>query len=198
MNYFEELRDFLIKIRKKLKRLFFYNVPFDEEELEEELEDKGGDYMPRYPHNEREFPFNIYEPDKIMVGDRTYKRYRAKFSSLHDLYMYLSSNPRTNREVFSKLHSVENDSDFAGIPYEDALEELEEAPRSGYREFLHLSERLNDDAMGYVQEHEIIKSPGGGYIDIPSYASGDIYTKVYKSSYCFVLLLGHYKRTSIK
>ena len=173
MNYFEELRDFLIKIRKKLKRLFFYNVPFDEEELEEELEDKGGDYMPRYPHNEREFPFNIYEPDKIMVGDRTYKRYRAKFSSLHDLYMYLSSNPRTNREVFSKLHSVENDSDFAGIPYEDALEELEEAPRSGYREFLHLSERLNDDAMGYVQEHEIIKSPGGGYIDIPSYASGD-------------------------
>ena len=176
MNYYQKLRKVLLRIKKKIERLLFYNVPFDEERLLDEIkeEEEGEEEtMARYPHNEIEFPFNIYEPDRIRVGDRTYTRYRAKFNSLHDLYTYLSSEPRLNREVFRTLESIENDSDFAGIDYESALEELEEPPRSGYREFLRLSDRLNDDAMGYVHEHEIIKAPGGGYIDIPSYASGD-------------------------
>ena len=175
MDYLKELRYLLRRIKRKLKLLFFYNVPFDEEELLKEQEEtkEVGEGMAKYPHNYIEFPFNIYEPDKIRVGDSTYTRYRAKFNGLHDLYTYLSSEPRLNREIFRTLHSVENDSDFAGIEYEEALEELEEPPRSGYREFLNLSDRLSDDAMGYVQEHEIIKAPGGGYVDIPSYAAGD-------------------------
>ena len=172
MNYYEKLIEFLKYIKRKLKLLFFYNNPFDEGELMKESKE-WGDKMSEYPHNYVEFPYNIYEPDEVRVGRNVYKRYRAKFNGLHDLYTYLSSNPRLNREVFRKLHSSDNSSDFAGIDYEDALEELEEPPRSGYREFLNLSDRLSDDAMGYVQEHEIVKSPGGGYVDIPSYASGD-------------------------
>jgi len=172
MNYYEEFIEFLLKIKNKIKRLLFYNVPFDEKKLEEGLTD-GGEEMSNYPHNEIEFPFNIYEPDKVQIGDETYTRYRAKFNSLHDLYSYLKSNPRLNRRIFRSLSSVEGTSEFAGVDYEDALEELEEPPRGDYREFLRLSERLSDDAMGYVQEHETIKAPGGGYIDVPSYASGD-------------------------
>ena len=107
MNYLKELRYLLRRIKRKLKLLFFYNVPFDEEELLKEQEEtkEVGEGMAKYPHNYIEFPFNIYEPDKIIVGDSTYTRYRAKFNGLHDLYTYLSSNPRLNREVFRKLHS---------------------------------------------------------------------------------------------
>lgn len=136
------------------------------------LEEEEEDFV-IYPNNYEDFPTNIYEPDEVVVGDMRYLRYRANFRSLHDLYHYLSNNPRINRTVFRTLHSVDNDSDFAGIPYEEALEELENPPRTGYREFLKLSERLNDDAMGYVQEYEEIKSFAGGYVDIPSYVSGD-------------------------
>ncbi len=172
MDYYSEFKKILLSIKNKIKRLFFYNDPFDEEELVEKAEEVD-DRVKEYPHNQERFPFNILEPDRIQVDDDTYTRYRAKFNSLHDLYSYLSSNPKTNRRVFRTLHSIENDEEFAGIPYDDALEELESPPRSGYREFLRLSDRLNDDAMGYVQEHEIIKSPGGGYVDIPSFAAGD-------------------------
>lgn len=126
-----------------------------------------------YPNNRKEFPFNILEPDIITVDDTEYTRYRAKFNSLNDLYNYLSSNPRTNRKVFSELSSVTGSSSFAGIPYDEALEELSLPPRSGYVDFLKLSEQLDDTAMGYVQEYTTIKSPGGGYLDIPSYVTGD-------------------------
>lgn len=168
MNYFERLKEIL----NEIKRLLFFT-----KELPESQEKIGDEEMKEvekvYPHNEVEFPFNIYEPDEVVVENRTYTRYRAKFNSLHDLYVYLSSNPKLNREVFRKLASIENDSDFAGVDYDDALEELEGAPRGGYREFLTLSDRLNEDAMDYVQEYETVKSPGGGYIDIPAYSSGD-------------------------
>ena len=168
MNSFERLKEIL----NKIKQLLFFT-----KELSESQEKIGDEEMKEvekvYPHNEKEFPFNIYKPDEVVVGNQKYTRYRAKFNSLHDLYVYLSSNPRLNREVFRKLASIENDSSFAGADYDDALEELEGAPRSGFREFLTLSDRLNEDSMDYVLEYETVKSPGGGYIDIPAYASGD-------------------------
>ncbi len=172
MNYYREFREFLLRIKNKLKRLLFYNVPFEEKKLEEVLVEEGEE-MSDYPHNEIEFPFNIYEPDEIQIDDSIYTRYRAKFNSLHDLYSYLKSDPIVNRITFKKLESITGSVEFAGVSYERALEELEEPPRGEYREFLRLSERLSDDAMGYVQEHETIKAPGGGYVDVPSYASGD-------------------------
>lgn len=172
MNYIKVVKDFFINLKKKLKMLLFYNAPFDdkEEEVSEIIERS---IMKEYPNNYKKYPFNIMEEDLITVGNKTYKRYRAKFNSLHDLYEYLKSNPETNKTVFRTLHSVSNGSDFAGVDYEEALEDLENPPRAGYREFLTLSERLNDDALDYVQEYIEVKSPGGGYLDIPSYAAGD-------------------------
>ena len=162
---------FLKKLREKIKRLLFYNVPFDYDDKKEK-EDMETSKTIGVPNNYKTHPFNIYKPDEIVIDGNTYKRYRAKFNSLHDLYSYLKSEPELNRSIFRELHSIDNDSDFAGINYEEALEELELPPRSGYRDFLKLSDRLNDDALSYVQEYETIASPAGGYIDIPSYSSG--------------------------
>lgn len=172
MNYIKLVKEYLKKLKEKIKLLLFYNNPFgyDEEKVEEII---GRSSMREYPHNHIEYPFNIYEEDKVIIDDDEYTRYRARFNSLHDLYEYLKSEPKLNRTVFRKLHSVENDYDFAGIPFDEALEDLENPPRTGYGDFLRLSERLNEDAMGYVQEFMTVKSPGGGYLDIPSYAAGD-------------------------
>ena len=141
--------------------------------------------MAEIPHNERTYPYNIMEPTDVEVDGDIYTIYRAKFSSLHDLYKYLKSNPKINRKVFYRLHSEDGSRDFAGVPYEEALEELTGPPRGEFGNFLRLSGALEDDAMGYVQEYVTVKSPGGGNIDVPSYVSG--------SPLCFTITRSVYK-----
>lgn len=155
-----------------------------------------------YPNNHIEFPYNIYRPEIITVDGDRYVRYNARFGSLHDLYVYLRSHPRINRKVFSNLSSITGTTEFAGAPIEEAIEELDLPPRDEYRDFLKLSERLNDDSLGYVQEHITISAPGGGCIDIPAYASGNPFCyKIGRSIYTpkFVrinVLLSYYSGTS--
>lgn len=123
------------------------------------------------PNNVR-FKDNISEPIQLETDSGTITLYKASFDSLHDLYTYVKSNPRINRVVFERLHSVTNGSDFAGIPYQDAVEELTKPPREEYSEFLTLADRLDSSALDYVMEYEEVKTPGGGYIDVPSYVTG--------------------------
>ena len=123
--------------------------------------------------NQDKFPNNIYEPISLDVSGNNYKLYRASFNSLYDLYSYLTNHPKINTNVFRDLHSEINDSGFAGIPYTKALEELIGPPRGEYKKFVTLSDNLGNDVSDYVQEYIYVKSPGGGYIDIPSYCSGD-------------------------
>ena len=119
------------------------------------------------------FKNNISEPVKIKTRGGIITLYRANFDSLHDLYTYVKSNPKINRAVFERLHSVTNGSDFAGIPYQKAVNELIKPPRDGYSEFLTLSDRLDSSTLDYVMEYEEVNAPGGGYIDVPSYVTGN-------------------------
>lgn len=135
-------------------------------------------------NNYDKFPFNILKPDTIEIDGKEYTRYRARFNSLHDLYNYLSANPQLNESVFYKLASLTNDSDFAGKPYKEALEDLNKPPRSEFFDFLELTKKLDEDALGYVKEYITVKSPGGGCIDIPSYVTGSPFCyKTTKSIY---------------
>ena len=123
--------------------------------------------------NSEKFPYNIYEPYKLEVFDEEYDCYMAKFSSLYDLYNYLKSNPNINRSVFTELSSVYGEESFAGVPYDNAVEELIAKPRKEYDDFLKLSNRLSSNNVGYVKEYIDVKSPAGGVIDIPAYSSGN-------------------------
>ena len=126
----------------------------------------------KYTNNDVRFPNNIFEPTLVHVNGKVYKKYTAKFRNLRNLYDYLKSNPDLNREVFRSLESVENSPDFAGIRYEEAVEDLVRPPRSEFSRFLKVSERIQENAYGYVREYIDVRSPGGGYIDIPAYSSG--------------------------
>lgn len=180
MNILLKIKEYLIKLREKIKRLLSYNEPFNitdddiKKEIEDMIREEGihPNAIKRYPHNYEYFPLNIYEPSPMYVCGRKYICYKAKFNSLYDLYSYLKSNPAPNRIVFKKLQSVENDEDFAGFPYEEALEDLMNPPRSGFNEFLRLSKKLDETGLGYVQEYIDIMSPGGGIVDIPAFVTG--------------------------
>ena len=126
-----------------------------------------------YPNNYKKYPNNIYESKSIVINGRIYKVYKASFNSLYDIYSFLKSDPKTNDYVFPILHSETNEVEFSGISYNLALEELMSPPRSGFKNFLTLTNILKDEALDYVQEYIEVKSPGGGYIDIPSYVSGN-------------------------
>ena len=122
--------------------------------------------------NVNRFPFNIYDPVEIEVDDYIYNCYSAKFKSLYDLYNYLSNDPDINYNIFSTLASESKDGSFAGVPYEEAVEELMLPPRVEYESFLQLSNKLSSDKNYDIKEYIDVKSPAGGVIDIPSYSAG--------------------------
>lgn len=124
------------------------------------------------PNNIR-FPRNILVPKTITYDDEERILYRANFDSLYDLYQYLKSNPKINREVFATLSSVNGRPSFAGVPYEEAVEELMKSPRSEYLDFLELSKQLNEEAIDYIDEYVSFRTYGGGSIDIPTYVTGN-------------------------
>ncbi len=126
-----------------------------------------------YPHNYLDYPYNIFEPEELILDSIHYLHYCARFNSIYDLYLYLNSNPRLNRIVFETLHSLENNSNFAGENYADALKNLIELPKKEYDYFLKISKDLDEHQLSDMQDYVSTKSPGGGYLNIPSYAAGD-------------------------
>lgn len=168
--FIENLKIYFEKLFKKFLNInenkTTENVPSKQEEKEEKP------VLVKILKNSERFPHNIYEPKVIEYCGSDYTLYNVKFRSLHDLYTYLKSHPKINSEVFTKLHSVENKSEFSGIPYSKAVEELEMPPRAGYENFLQLSKTLDENYLDLVQEYVEVKAPAGGYVDVASYVTG--------------------------
>ena len=118
------------------------------------------------------FPKNIFDPTPFVLNNYEYKLYRANFRSISDLYQYLKSNPDINSSVFPRLASVREDSDFAGEPYEAAVESLVKPVKAEFKDFLKLQSKLDSQSLDYVTEYVTTKSAAGSVIDIPSYVSG--------------------------
>ena len=124
--------------------------------------------------NYDKYPNILFSPTitKDIYGKK-YKLYKAKFSSIHSLYEYIKSEPTMNPMFNYDPRSINGSTDFAGVPFDEALESLEQPPRDEFQDFLRLSNRLNNNSLDYVEEYESIKSFGGGCIDIPSYVAGN-------------------------
>ena len=127
--------------------------------------------MSRYPKNYIYYPFNYFEPYKIKVENKNYTMHKVRFNTLYELYEVLKSNPKTNSK-FDELSSLTGSSDFAGKPYEEAVEDLIQESNYNYNEFLRLQKGLTSAQKRKVHEFKTVKTVGGGQIHIPSYSAG--------------------------
>ena len=61
-------------------------------------------------------------PVTEVISYKFMKIYKVSFKSMSELYMYLSDDPPINRNVFVRQHSILGNTEFAGEPYEKALD----------------------------------------------------------------------------
>lgn len=122
-------------------------------------------------NNHIKFSDNIFEAEKITVFDDTYRVLKARFSNLYALYEYLKSDLELNRDVFYKLSSVDGSYDFAGKPYNQAVEDLIGPLDPGYQEFLKLQSDLNTK-KGSIHKYKTVRTVAGGHLNVPAYSAG--------------------------
>ena len=97
-----------------------------------------------YPRNYVKFPENVQHPKKVTIDDNEYSLYGFKFKGLQDFYEFLKKNPKINYEVWrdDNVESIHNDYDFAGEPYDVAIEKLIQDMDPGYQEYLKVQKNI--------------------------------------------------------
>lgn len=164
------LKELLLTWRKMLINLFqSEQALISEEKIKEGEEDMT--HVTELSNYER-FPDNIFKPEQIAVDDESYTLYLARFDSLYSLYYYLKADPKLNRNIFTTLSSLDKDSDFAGKPYDEAVEDLIASYDSGYEEFLKLQRDLEQGQNRKIHKYETVRTLAGGHLNIPAYSSG--------------------------
>lgn len=120
--------------------------------------------------NYERYPNNVFKPINIANG---YKLYLVRFNSLYDLYDFLKSNPQINHKVFYELGSIDGSYDFAGVPYEEAVENLvREIKDNNFDNFLKIQSSLDNCINIPVNKYRTINTLAGGHLNIPAYSSG--------------------------
>ena len=164
-----------------------------EKTIEPEIQEKTVEPKKRKPrkkkeklmtHNREKFPNIIHEPENITINDEEYTVFKFSFQGLGDLYNYLKSEPETNSSVFYEISSALDSDSFAGIPYEDAVEQLVNYNDPEYKEFLTITKRTAVKNLKLGAVFQSANSVAGGIVRPQAFAIGDphIYrtTKVYK------------------
>ena len=134
-----------------------------------------------YPRNYEKYPDNVLEPRQEEIRDEIYTIYGFKFKGLQDFYDFLKKNPDINYEVWDRrnIESVENDYDFAGEPYEEAVEKLMRDMDPGYQEYLQVQKNIRAK-LSRTHEYKPIKTIAGGVIDPVAYTTGS--PTIYRAS----------------
>ena len=126
------------------------------------------------------FPNNILEPTTFEYVE-DYTVYGFTFKGLQDLYEFLKKDPAINTDVFNarRLSSTENDYDFAGRPYNEAVELLIKDTDPGYQEYLKVQRQIKGRST-HVHKYKDVKNIAGGALDIVSYVT--MQPEIYRTS----------------
>lgn len=133
------------------------------------------------PNNYLKYPKNIKKPIDKTINGEEYTVHAFRFQGLQDLYDFLNKNPEVNYQVFNRhdLSSVTGSSEFAGKPYEEALEDLIKNVDPGYQEYLSLQRYVNAKS-GTVHKYHPIKTVAGGKVDPVAYTTNS--PEIYRAS----------------
>ena len=118
------------------------------------------------------FKNNLFEPREIRVDNKDYLYYLVVFNNLYELYDYLKSNPYINREIFRELASRKGPTNFAGMPYEQALEDLINLEDNFCFDFINLVKDVANAKTVGTSRYRTVQSVCGGHLDIPLYSAG--------------------------
>ena len=88
--------------------------------------------------------------------------YNVVFSSITDLYNYISNNPEVNRGVFKELSSNKKDKEFYGEGLIKSINYLLGGYKKDFDNFLESVEVLRDASLDYSDNRKLIKGIYGG------------------------------------
>lgn len=107
-----------------------------------------------------------------VYGYKLMKIYKISFKSMSDLHLYLKSEPTVNNTVFIRQHSILGDGDFAGEPYEKALEYC----LGGYEGDRGVTLKMQRELEKYIpikaKERRKEKSFAGSHPNVPAFVAG--------------------------
>ena len=134
------------------------------------------------PKNYKKFPNNVQKPTKVELKDDIYNIYGFKFKGLQDFYDFLKQNPDINYQVWryeEDIASINGKYDFAGVPYDEALEKLVQEMDPGYQEYISIQKNIHGK-YGRTHQYKNIKTVAGGVIDPVSYTTSS--PTIYRTS----------------
>lgn len=134
------------------------------------------------PNNYKNFPENVEPPEKVEGDDTELTIHGYRFRGLQDFYDFLKRNPKINVDTFGperRVSSIEGSYDFAGIPYDDAIEKLVQEMDPGYQEYLTIQKKINA-RRGQVHKYQQVKTIAGGVVDPVAYTTGS--PEIYRAS----------------
>lgn len=182
-KYIKILKDLFSTLKVKHNVVPYLEKKEETPNIEEQIENPCLEEMDNmsYPRNYIKFPDNVMKPETIELSNGTYTSYGFKFKGLHDFYEFLKQHPNINYEVWHRgdLSSVDNSYNFAGVPYDEAVEKLIEEMDPGYQEYLKIQKNIRAK-MAKVHQYEQIKTIAGGVIDPVSYTTGS--PTIYRTS----------------
>lgn len=111
-------------------------------------------------------PHTEIRPYKFM------KVYKVSFRSMSELYLYLSEAPPVNTKVFAKQHSIIGDSEFAGVPFEKALDYCLGGYEGDYNVVMKMQKELEKYVPVEVIARKAVKSVAGSRPNVPAFVAG--------------------------
>lgn len=111
-------------------------------------------------------------PHTEIIPYKFMKIYKVSFKSMSELYMYLSGDPTINRSVFIRQHSILGDREFAGEPFERALEYCLGGYEGDYNVVMKMQKELEKYVPVKVRIRRTEKSVAGSHPNVPAFVAG--------------------------
>ncbi len=122
--------------------------------------------------NYKNFPSNFFTPYTIECNRSNYLYYPVRFGSLYEIYHYLKSKPEINKEIFYSLSSREGSINFAGVPYNEAVENLIKTDDTMYFQFLDLIKDVSVAKSGNTNKFRKVYKAYGSHLSNPRFVAG--------------------------
>lgn len=100
------------------------------------------------------------------------KIYSASFKSLSDMHMYILSDPEVNSKIFYKQHSIAGQTEFAGEPFEKAVDYLIGGFTGNYDIALKMQRELEKTVLIKESSRKRERAMAGSHPNVPAYIAG--------------------------